>query len=463
MKISRRKFIGNSSLTVLGLAFTSTILGKSVSQFTPTTIEETILQKLKRASDLRKSTIGNPSPMNRGAITNPSLDQARSIYNEVIVMDPNEVRAYDGIRKILLQDKYQEMEVFQLYQNQNLQNPIFTERIAKEYRRIALGNKKLVTELNNPQDLLTLSKELFNQAKIALPLNQQLDPQIQKTERKIDQEASTLDARDNPKLKAEKKANRLEHKNRFQKKETSDLKYLLDSLLVKAENKDRKVRIREIHKFYINRLNETRYIDEAVAEIYKLYQYDKTDSHTLKLARKICNKQARYTVLEKIERENDDRKNNFWSKIALFDVLLRKYKKDASGDRTELSIILSKASDLKQSYSQNFEVNTRNVKLALALNNLSETAIHLNTLADSIVGITSAHAIDRFNFLCFNYYKKLNDTPKAVMTLNIALRQNGLPLSDSLLQKIEAVNKTKVVEKQIHNVRLNYLLNQLHT
>lgn len=173
MKTNRRKFIINSSLTFIGLGISNSVLGNIVSFSSSETLVETIAQKLQRAANKRR---------------NGNFNQAKIIYSDVIAIDSNEIRAYDGIRKILLQNKYKELEVLQLYLtglNNNPTNAVFKERVAKEYMRLALGNKKFVTQLNNPQDLLVVAKQYFNQAKTANPLNAQFEKQFEKSKGKL--------------------------------------------------------------------------------------------------------------------------------------------------------------------------------------------------------------------------------------------------------------------------------------
>lgn len=94
MEINRRKFITTTSLSIIGLGITNSVLGNALnSNFFTTT---TIAQKLREAAVKRRAG---------------SFIDARAIYDEVIIISPSEIRAYDGIRKILLKTKYKELEV----------------------------------------------------------------------------------------------------------------------------------------------------------------------------------------------------------------------------------------------------------------------------------------------------------------------------------------------------------------
>ncbi|WP_447636570.1 hypothetical protein [Flavobacterium microcysteis] len=462
MKTNRRKFIGTSSMTLVGIAFTNTLLGQSVSSLIKFT-EETIPQKLKRAADLRRNGQGTSSlALRNRSGSGQNLEEALGIYNEVILTDAEEVRAYDGIRKILLQSKYKELEVLQVYSNYlviNTISPIFKERVAKEYMRLALGNKKFANQLNSPEDLLLASNTLLNQARSAEPDNEQFEVQYQKTVAKMTQQTVVLDARDNPALKALKKINRQNHKKRFDHLTAAQSKTLLDKLLAKKPNTDRNNHIREIHKVYINKLVKSGDVDSAAKELEALVKFDMNDVHALKMARKICIQHYKYGNLENIERENDKKKESFWSKTALFDILMKRYHKENIGSISELNDILSNAESKARSFGQFFEVSTRKIKVSIAQK--IDPEVELGRFADSISGIKSSHAIDRFNMLCIAHYKEKNMRGHAVKVINIALRQNGLPLEEFLLQKVEEVNRHRISEKPIHDERLNYLRTQL--
>ncbi len=464
MSLSRRRFLNNSTITFFGFTFTSTIIGRSISLIV-TPNEETILEKLKRAADIRKNNFNGMMQMMGGGMgSQQNLNGALQIYYEIIGLDVNEVRAYDGIRKILLQDQFRELEVLQLYltnYNENTINPIFSERIAKEYMRLALGNKKFTQELNYPQDLLLVASSLFNQAKTYDPENEQLEIQYQKTQLKISIQATIIDARDNPELKIIKKINRQTFKNRFNHLNDGEILSLLQRLLDKKRNKDRDNHIRELYKIYINKLISIGEISKAIRQIEELYEFDKSDVHTLNLARKICNKFNNYAELENIERDNERIKNGFWSKIALFDILFKRFEVENIGGIPELTGLLEAAFLKIRSYQHKFEFHTRKVKILLSQNKFEECKSELIALGDNISGITSAHLINRFNFLCVKYFKSINEKGKAVMLINIALEQNGLPFEDEILKKIEKINYYRNDEKPIHRERLNYLRAQL--
>jgi DNA-binding protein Fis len=461
MEINRRKFITSSTLTFINIG----LFGNLINNFSilkKEDTEETIAQKLKKAADLRKSnpqaTAGLLQRFGVSSATAADLDQAKNLYNEVIALDGEEIRAYDGLRKILLQHKHNELAVLNIFITPSAiytNNYHLKERIAKEYMRLALGNKKFVDQINNPQDLLEVSKQLFNEAKTAMPLNVQFEAQYQKAERKIAVNASKIDARDNPELKKIKRENRQIYQHRFDKLNSSEVFTKLESLLKKPKPQSRNHHIRDTHKIFINKLFKEGNTKRALDELKSLYYFDKQDPHTLALIRNACAELKSFDLLEEIERNNDSIKNTLWSKIALFDVLLK--KSDISkANFKEMDKILGQALEMSSSFTNTFEVKSRQVKLSFASQDLASGQKLLTAFAETIIGITSSHWIDRFNNLCAKYYKDNNEKQKAVMVYNIALQENDMPLNDLLLQKVHLVNTYRKKNMVIHNNSLRY-------
>lgn len=444
MKTNRRKFISTTTLGVIGFSYARSLATMSslFSQEKTTTADPSILQLLTQASYKRKSGF---------------LEEARSIYNQVISINSNEIRAYDGIRKILLQDKYKELEVLDLYlngYNLNPTNVYFKQRIAKEYMRLALGNKKFKEYLNFPEDLLEKAKAFLEQAKIEVPTDEQMQKLIEKADFKLNSNANILDARLNEELKAYKKENHTEYKNRFDGVSEEDVKLKLDALLEKTSNDYRDVHVRELYRVYVKKLKESGKLELAAQYSKEMYLFDKGDSKSLKIARNICKKDKKYDILEDIERQNESIKRSFWAKIALFDVLYKRYRKEGIGSLNEMKNILDSAGTKKFSFYHNFEYKIRQVKLALIRSNINEAQSLLTNFADTLIGTSSAHFINKFNMLCVIYYLKTNDRQKANLVFEIALKQNDVSLDDAFLKKLVLVNEEKDNKKEIHNKRL---------
>lgn len=450
MATNRRKFITTSSLGFLSLGlFGNTPINLSFFSLDKKPVE-TIPQLLRQAALKRK---------------NGELGLATNLYNQVIAMNSNEIRAYDGLRKVLLQSKYKELEVLQIYStglNQNPNSLIFRERVAKEYMRLALGNKKFVNQFNSEEDLLELSKSAFLQLKNSVPANIQFNEQFNKAERKVLQNANSVDARANLALKNYKKNNRTNFKKRFKDIDVVALESKLTTLLAKPTSLQRKIHIKELYKILAKKYSKNNNPNKAIQKLNALYLYDSSDVNTLRIARKICKKHSKLAALESFEAQNDTTKNTFWSKIALIDVLIRRYKKDGVGNPTTIQNKLSTALNLRFRPHHYFEVYSRKFKLSIFKGNESEAKTNLLIFADSISGIPSAHYIDRFNLLCVRYFKKYNKKEKALEVISIALKETSKAPEDEILKIIFEINEHKAkVIKPIHNDRLNNIRTKL--
>lgn len=443
--MNRRKFVSATTLSFLGIGLSGKIFGfvNPTTTLTLPTANQTVLQLLTQASYKRKSGL---------------FEESRGIYEQVISINSNEIRAYDGIRKILLQYKYKELEVLNLYLNGYTLNPTniyFKQRIAKEYMRLALGNKKFKDQLNFPEDLLEKAKTFLLQANIEVPTDEQILKLLEKADFKLNSNANILDARLNEELKNYKKENHIEYKNRFDDVSEVEIKAKLDELLLKTSSDYRDVHIRELYRVYVKKLKQNGNVELASQYSKEMYLFDKKDSRSLKIARNICKKDEKYEVLEAIERKNESIKKSFWAKIALFDVLYKRYLKEGVGSLSEMRNILNSAGTKKFSFYQIFEYKIRQVKLALVRNNLTEAESLLTNFADTLIGTTSAHFIDKFNLLCVEYFLKINSNESALTVFEIALKQNEKTLDNTILKKLVLVNEEKKNKKEIHNKRLN--------
>ncbi len=92
---------------------------------------------------------------------------AKNKYEQVLALDTSEIRAYNGIRKILLSQKHKELQVIQLYQQASANIPTnlrIKRRLYSEYIKAALGNKKIIGHLNIPDGrILTYVKERYEE------------------------------------------------------------------------------------------------------------------------------------------------------------------------------------------------------------------------------------------------------------------------------------------------------------
>jgi len=316
MLYNRRNFIWLSSLGLVGLRLFP------VASFFSARKEKVnnIAEMLKIAAIHRK---------------NKNYHDALLIYNEVINIRSDEIRAYDGIRKVYLQSKYRELDVLQLYIDGGIKNPnniVFKGRIAKEYTRLSLGNKKFSNALGN--NLQNQAKIIFDDIVTANSENVQFVAQRQKIHRKISQRADTVDARENQVLKISKKDNKATYKTRFEDKSTT---YLEDKLSVMLE---------------ANFSNK----------IIEYYNYN-DDQNSMYLIRNLC-KRNKLPVIEAIEKLNNSKKNTFWSHIALIGALIKCNK------TSEAQTYLSASKTKSMYYHHEFEIKDREIKMNIKTKNI---------------------------------------------------------------------------------------------
>lgn len=449
MNTNRRKFLHTSALGIVSINLYGSLNSNNSFLNVESSVEEqTIPQLLREAAIKRK---------------NGDIVLSKQLYQQIITLDNSEIRAYDGMRKTLLLEKYKELEVLQLYSNGynlNPNNPVFQERLSKEYMRLSLGNKKFVLQLNNESDLLELAKSSFNQLRNNYPDNIQYDELFKKAKRKLNQNANIVDARENNSLKDYKKDKRDKFKKRFNNSDVSLLDSKLSLMLSQSANSSRTKHIKELYRIVIKKYSK---LDNAVLACQKardLYFYDDLDVNSLRVARRFCKKHKQFGVLEVIERQNLSNKNTFWSNIGLFDCLLKRFNKEGVGSYNEMNTILIAANGLKFNSIHVFEIESRKLKLYL-INNESQALIALKEFGNNINGISSAHYIDRYNVLCVKYFKKTGDVEKAGKVLNIALNEMNKEPEDDFLKLIYFINLGKDRSNPIHFEKLNKLRTKL--
>lgn len=452
MNTNRRKFLCTSALGLVGVNLFSSF--KFNSFFLPVKygnnliINQTIPQLLRQAAIKRR---------------NGELIESQQLYQQIINIDSNEIRAYDGLRKLLLLDKYKELEVIQLYSsgfNSNPNNPIFQERLSKEYMRLSLGNKKFANQLNSQGDLLVLAKSSLNQLRNNYPDNEQFEELFKKAKRKENQNANTLDARANNDLKEYKKDKRKRYKKRFNDLDVNLIEAKLILLLDKPSNNKRIKHIKELYRIIIRKLSKSNNELLACQKSRDLFLYDNLDVNSLRIARKFCKKHKQFGILEDIERNNDTNKNTFWSKVSLFDTLIKRYNKENVGSVNEMNSILDSAYSLKFNPIHTYEIESRKFKLFL-INNSAQALIQLTEFGKKINGISSAHYIDRYNVLCVKYFKKIGNIEKALMVLNIASMDVVKEPEDDFLKLVFHINSGKDNINPIHLEKINHLKNKL--
>ncbi|MVX35319.1 hypothetical protein [Myroides sp. LoEW2-1] len=169
--MDRKKFILSSSFFLVGMNFlkaSSLILPSDFQLYNTNNLDISFL--LKKAADLRKSSFEQKqdkgSMSRRMFFSSPKINtnEIYALYDKVIEIKPFEIRAYNGKRKLMLQDSKTGVDIINMYvQGAELNggNAIFKERLAKEYLRVLSGNRKILQTLPDSFDNMVIHKVII--------------------------------------------------------------------------------------------------------------------------------------------------------------------------------------------------------------------------------------------------------------------------------------------------------------
>lgn len=445
--ITRRKFIALGSLVAVSFLFPTYLFSKDVDHINPLDINEL----LKSAKNFRKQGNNN---------------QAKQIYQQIIVQYPSEIRAYDGMRKVLLSQKKKEWEVILMFKAALLLNPNNSElkqRLYKEYFNAVLGNKKIKKAINFNGRLLSDIKQKYETFVQNNPNNKNLQDQYAKISRLLEWNVDSQNPNSNSLLKSYRKSRYKSYKKRFQEKTTVDLEGKLNELLSKPVSPNRTQHIRELYNLIVQKHRKEKNNSVALNKALSYYNnYDKKDPLFLKYIRDLSKLQNSHDALITIEQQNHASKNTYWSALALLDANIRKAVKTQSvlsGNVNNLVIYLeSKSYDPRK----NFELITRKIKIDILQNQNDNAKQKILDQCKKMIGITNPHYIDQINVLAALYYKKIGDQEGAKRIINIALNpQTFTDSSDVLTKSLAHINIKRSTAKVIHIQNLNKLLNKI--
>ncbi len=466
MNTSRRKFVSTLFLSTVGLPFLSHLYGKELLFANPfPSIDPTeVSKKLKEAADLRK---------------NDNWNSAERIYQEIISQKPDEIRAYDGLKKVILRNSPNDMQkVLEMYLsglNKNPQNALFNQRVATCYASIAQGNKKVAQQLGGTSQLL---QKALNHSKKAGELSAKNIPiavQYKKLQKRKQFRSDSTDARDNKEFRQYRKENGKQYRRLFTGRDKTKIEANLEklklrenarrNLLTSANGKEMtSKRSKQISKLYvasIKDLKKNQNIPQAIKKSKELYQFSGGSTNSLFMVKKFCYEYNKPEEAESILRTNHQKQNTFWSGIGLFDVLVARYKNRQISDLSEARNILSEASQKAKGPMQNFELHIRELIVNIHTKD-PKTYDNLMKLADSLAGISSTHTIDRFNSLCVLYFTSLNQKDNALKVLDAALKINPQQRESSpIFEKLALVNMNRDDSKPIHRQQLFRLRNKI--
>ncbi len=445
--ITRRKFIALGSLGVLSVIFPNYLLSenKNLSGFLD------VNALLKNAKVLRKQ--GNSS-------------QAKQIYQQIILQYPNEIRAYDGLRKVLLAQKKKEWEVILMFKSALLLNPDNLEikqRLYREYFNAALGNKKIKKAINFNGRLLDDIRQKYETFVQKHPDNKNLQEQFVKIKRLLDCNADSQNPNSNISLKIHRKSQYKNFKKRFEDVSNSELETKLNILLAKPASPDRKQHIRELHSLIVQRYRKEKNNQEALNKAVAYYNsIDKQDPLFLKYIRDLSKLQKRFDLLISIENQNHALKNTFWSGIALLDVYLKKAEDQNAPVPSQLNPLLQFLEADVDSPDKKFELNTRKIKLDILRNQTDAARDKIMLQCRNMFGTSNTHSIDRMNVLIAKYYAKNGDTEGKSKILNVVFDPKPyFGSADPLIKSIALMNQNRASGKPVHLQNLQKLINKL--
>jgi len=445
--ITRKKFLALGSLGVISLFFPTNLFSNNKSVFG--LLDVNIL--LKNARNLRKQGKNN---------------QAKEIYQQIISQYPNEIRAYDGMRKIILSQKKKEWDVILMFKAALVLNPnnvALKQRLYKEYFNAVLGNKKIKKAINFNGRLLSEVKQKYETFVQNHPNSNNIQKQFAKISRLMEWNADTQNPNINTALKTYKKTQHTNFKKRFNDIPISQLETKLNTLLSKPFSKDRKQHIRELHNVVIRKYRKNKNNTAALNRALSYYNtVDKNDPLILKYIRDLTKLKKNFDTLITIETQNHIEKNSFWSALALIDAHLKKTENQNIPVSSQLNPLIQFLALNIDSPDKKFEFNTRIIKFDILKNQLDAANDKIMTECKNMYGSSNTHSIDRMNILIAKYYHKKGDAEGKKRILNIASDpQSYIDNPDSLIKAIALMNQNRVFIKPVHIQNLQKLISKL--
>ena len=433
--ITRKRFLLMGSLGILSVLTPSFLFSNTISNSNPDTFA-----LLKKARRYRKQG---------------KLNLAKSTYQEVLTIDPTEIRAYNGIRRILLNKKNKEFEVIQLYQQAltHIPNNLRIKRsLYNEYSKAALGNRKVLQQINIPGRMLLHVKSKYEEMIANYPEKKNLQKQLEKIEKYIQLNVDTQNPHENIPLKAYRKQQKKNHKKRFDGLPAQRTTLMLAELEAKPVSDDRAQHIREMSKVNIKALRtEKRYSEALDASEVFLNTKSATDPLFIKQFRDLAKQLHQHDRLLSFETKNHATKNTFWSAVSLFDAYYRKAEKQNQPAPVVMDSLIQFMIEKSENPYQQFEVETRKIKIELLNNNLLKAKDKIIDQCMKMRGNSSPHSIDRMNVIIANFCQKNGDDDTKNSIINIAIEPKSfLESNDEIKKSIALMNIGRSYENPIH-------------
>ncbi|WP_353102239.1 hypothetical protein [Myroides odoratus] len=453
--MNRKEFILSSSLFFLGINFLrSSPLLPAVEFQLQNKKKSDVPLLLKKAADLRKKSFVYQQEKvlkSRRSLFFSPTNNANSIYiiyDQILKENPEEIRAYNGKRKFMLQDNRTSLDVLNMYLDGakiNANNSIFLERLAKEYLRILSGSsqqlKKLPSPYNDKKKLLDSIEKYFEKAIQLDGTNEQYSVQLKKLQELKLIGFFTIDPRKNMALKAQKKERKLVQKKLEATLSSSDYQVRIKRLKDRKKDPIRMVQIANLEKKHIKKLQKEKNFSLSVERCMQYYQANPKDVDGLKLVRLTLAKNRRYDLLESIERKNVELKESFWSYIALTKVLFIRIEREGYQNFGEISTLIDKADKLAVLSNQKFEVKCRRSKLNVLVGS-PNTEKELLAFGSELIGLRNRYRIDRYTRLCVEFFQSKNQSNLALMAIETVLNQDNFESDEnSILVQLQHMGR----------------------
>lgn len=439
--VTRKKFLQLSTLSLGTLFIPSFFFTKSNFSLLETT---DINLLLKNAKDFRKQKKWN---------------KAKDIYQQILQTNPQEVRAYDGLRKCIFQQPKQEKLYMQMLENAVIQYPdnkLLKQRLYSQYVKIALGNKKVSKQKN--ANLLSYTKQKMELLAAQYPNDLCLQKQLEKINNRIGSNAGEIHYKNNAGLKQLHKQNQKSHKKRFDIFTNDQVYNKLAILKSKPYSKEREKHIREFYLILVKRNVKDHNVDQAIVlakEFHALYPKDRSAIYWI---RRLGRKKNDTQLIIQTEEKNHQTQQTFWSASACFTAI----KKHQNSNIGKLQQLLSEMEQKSTEDHQDLICFCKKIELHLLQSQFTDAETKLNLLLKSRAGIKNTSIIDSINVLTARYLAKTQqDSILKKMPYIIINAKDLVTSTDMWEKKIAQLNQYRDFSKPAHLEKFQNFLKKI--
>ncbi|NML58409.1 tetratricopeptide repeat protein [Chryseobacterium cheonjiense] len=436
--ITRKKFLQLSTLSVGALFIPDLFSSKSSFPLSPITDVNLLL---KEAKFFRKQKKWN---------------KAKNTYQQILQTNPQEVRAYDGLKKCIFQQPKQEKIYMQMLEDAVSQfpdNKLLKQRLYSQYVQTALGNRKVSKQKN--ANLLLHAKQKMELLAAQYPNDLSLQKQLNKVCTRLNSNAGEVHYKNNPGLKQQHKQNQKTFKKRFDAFNKDQLYTKLTVLKSKPYNKEREKHIRELYLMLVKRNVKTHDINQAAIiakEYHNLYPKDRSAIYWM---RRLGDKKNDAQFIIQTEEKNHQTQQTFWSASAYF-TAVKKYQSSNTG---KLQQLVTEMEQTSTEAHQDLILYCKKIELSLLQNQVTQAETQLNLLLTSKAGIKNTSIIDSINVLTVKYLVKTQQGAMAKNMPYIIINAKDLVTSSDIWEKkIAQLNQYRDFSKPVYLEKFqNYL------